>query len=89
MSTKWCFQLNLLHGRHDPNETLNDCGFEGLTLACIEAVHVTYSATFTVWFVNQEAPEDMLVTNDQNGMRSYFGDWGFQVPEPQSPAPPT
>ena len=60
-------------------------------------MHVTYSATFTVWFVNQEAleaakrvtgwsdwdrlslemrfHEDMLVANDQNGTRSYFGDW--------------
>ncbi len=111
MSTNWCFQLILLHGRHDPDEILNDWGFEGPTITCIEAVHVTYSATFTVWFANQEAleaakkvtgwsdwdrlslemrfHEDMLVANDQNGTRSYFGDWEFQVPEPQSPAPPT
>lgn len=42
--------LLLIHGRHDPDEQMEEWGFNGPTLQGIEALHVTYQQTFVLHF---------------------------------------
>ena len=88
--------LKLLHGRNDPNEQLEDWGFDGPVLGPFEAVHFTY-ATHVRCFpegTDGEAIElcyhDDLLVHDGK----YYGDFeiaasfGAATPQPVLPPDP-
>jgi hypothetical protein len=86
--------LGLLHGRDNPNETMDGWGFDGPSLGPLSWVHTTYAATVRIHFLECadakpyfgiaddefELPlkDDLLVFDNQ-----YFGDWTayFVAPE--------
>ena len=43
-------KLNLFHGRNDPDEEMNDWGFQGPVLGGVEFVHITYTHHIRVGF---------------------------------------
>lgn len=51
------FTLRLYHGRHDPEEAMNDWGFEGPSINGIEYITVTYLHTIRVVFASSEAAD--------------------------------
>lgn len=50
-------KLHMFHGRHAPDEEMDDWGFDGPTLEGVEWFHVTYMVDFRVKFVSLEAME--------------------------------
>jgi len=69
--------LKLLHGRHDPDQRLNDWGFDGPTLGPFEAVHFTYLTDVTCMprdptgdALQLRFHEDLLVYEGK-----YYGDF--------------
>ncbi len=46
-------RLLLIHGRHDPDETLDDWGFNGPTLEGVEYLVVTYNSHYRLGFVDE------------------------------------
>lgn len=49
--------LPLIHGRHGLAEQMEEWGFKGLTLGGIEAIHVTYRATYVLHFEDPAAAD--------------------------------
>lgn len=50
-------KLLLIHGRHDPNETMEGWGFNGNGIEGVEALHVTYQQTFVLHFTDVQAAQ--------------------------------
>jgi hypothetical protein len=48
-------KLVLFHGRHTPDEHLEDWGFNGPVLEDVEYLHSTYMITFIIGFTSKEA----------------------------------
>lgn len=46
-------RLLLIHGRFDPDESLDDWGFNGPDIEGVEALHVTYQQTFVLQFADR------------------------------------
>lgn len=53
--TKPLSRLRLIHGRRDPNQEMDDWGFDGPDIDHVEWLHVTYNATFNLGFATEEA----------------------------------
>jgi hypothetical protein len=81
--------LRLFHGRAEPNEHLDDWGFDGPVIGPLEFMHTTYAFHVKLGFVNPEkarafkldprfpeliAHEDLLVHDGK-----YYGDWSAYV----------
>jgi hypothetical protein len=50
-------RLLLSHGRFDPDEQLEEWGFNGPDLDGVEALHVTYQTTFVLHFKDAAAAQ--------------------------------
>jgi hypothetical protein len=48
-------RLLLIHGRFDPDETMEDWGFNGPDIEGVEALHVTYQQTYVLHFTDAAA----------------------------------
>ena len=78
--------LGLFHGRHPPDQQMDDWGFNGPTIGPLKWCHTTYAAHIKIEFENasdaveyfgiEEAYIDMNLEGDMltfGGM--YYGDW--------------
>ena len=63
--------IKLLHGRHDPNEDMQDWGFHGPVLGPFEAVHFTYRDHIRC--ITNSATEDELELGFTDDMLTYEG----------------
>lgn len=50
-------ELELTHGREDPNQDMEDWGFDGPVLAQVHSIQQEYKSTTTVRFVTTEAAD--------------------------------
>lgn len=79
--------LEMAHGRDDPDQQLEDWGFNGPTLGPLDWFHSTYNSTLNIKFEGTEATgpigftghpiqfkEDMLFYKGK-----YYGDWSLGV----------
>lgn len=64
MSTQ--FKLYMFHGRVNPDEQLEDWGFEGPTLDGIIGFHNTYLTTYRVKFVDKASYDKALTITGWN-----------------------
>lgn len=82
--------FTLHHGRDDPQQEMNDMGYDGPIIGPIKWCHVTYCSTFNFGFVGSvEAGtgpstvvsiiDDLVVFDGK-----YYGDWEFQLLEEQT-----
>ena len=46
--------LHLFHGRDDPEEDMDDWGFDGPTIGPLKFVHTTYTTDIKICFANAE-----------------------------------
>lgn len=72
-------RMLLIHGRFDPEETLEDWGFNGPDLAGVEALHVTYQQTFVLHFEDAHAASKAHALTgwplwDENALELTFHD---------------
>ncbi len=97
------YELILFHGRHDPNQDMDDWGFDmDPPIRGVVGFSCTYLSTFRLHFVDDASfedakrrtgwsvwdvrclemsfHEDMVMTTDALGVKSYFGDWHIQQP---------
>jgi hypothetical protein len=78
--------LALFHGRHTPNEHMEDWGFPGPLIGPLNWVHTTYGCQLNIEFVN--SADALRYFGDSIGMAEltamngliefggdYFGDW--------------
>lgn len=47
----------LIHGRHDPDEDMQDWGFNGPRLHGVEALHVVYQTSFILHFTDSASAD--------------------------------
>lgn len=52
-------KLTLIHGRNDPDEQMEDWGFEGPIIEGIEWMAVTYMTHFRIKVANNEIAEEL------------------------------
>lgn len=82
--------LKLYNGRYDPNQDMDDFGFEGPSIGPLESVHGTYTTHMMVVFSNladaakfgidvnfPSIPfhEDMLRIQMPGEKEVFYGDW--------------
>lgn len=82
--------LGLFHGRDNPDETLEDWGFDGPIIGPLEYVHTTYSTHIKLGFVEEERCKlyvdagivndhgftDLMIVEDMVQCQGkYYGDW--------------
>lgn len=72
-------RLLLIHGRHDPDQDMDDWGFNGPNIEGVEALHVTYGQTFVLHFQDaQSASKAQALTGwrmwDENALEMSFHD---------------
>ena len=77
--------LRLTHGRNDPDESLDDWGFNGPILY-FDWIHFTYNSSINIGYGSEETGpmqgdsdelyfhNDMIAVNSA-GVIEYFGDW--------------
>ncbi len=53
-------KMDIYHGRKDPDEDLDECGFEGPTIKGIARIQVTYIHNFRLFFSTREALEEAV-----------------------------
>lgn len=51
-------KLTLTHGRDDPNEDMDDWGYEGPTIFCVKSVQQMYAHRFIVTFQNDSSRDE-------------------------------
>ncbi len=83
-------QIQLFHGRDNPNEEIDDWGFDGPTIGPLRFVHTTYANFVRLAFVDEATqkrffpdspavfpdPVDLYVDTDCLAYGgSYYGDW--------------
>jgi hypothetical protein len=71
--------LITLHGRYDPDETMQDWGFHGPRIEGVTALHVTYNSTWTLWFKDKASCDRaQAITGwppwDENALELQFHD---------------
>ena len=73
--------LELFHGRHNPDEELDDWGFEGPILGPFPYVHITFASDIKVGAEYILPPQTLLAMHDLSYTRdqvefagSYYGD---------------
>lgn len=92
--------LGLFHGRHDPNEQMNDWGFNGPAIGPLSWCHTTYAVNVKIRFerfsdgaryfgetdneFQMKIDGDLLVFNDV-----YYGDWTVYYVKPEDCEQPT
>ena len=70
--------VELFHGRTNPDQGMDDWGFQGPVLGPFEEVHVTYTNIFrllykNVWYL-LPLLDDMV-----DYKHNYYGDWGIHA----------
>ncbi len=83
-------QLQLFHGRDNPNEEIEDWGFNGPTIGPLRFVHTTYANFVRLAFADEKTqkrffPDSPAVFPDPVDLdvvdgclaydKSYYGDW--------------
>lgn len=53
-SNAWPMTLHMVHGRCNPDQDMDDWGFEGPTLFGVSSYYVTYNTTFRLQFETEE-----------------------------------
>lgn len=78
--------LQLLHGRNDPAEQLDDWGFDGPLLGPFEWVHTTYNVHMnfaSILYItgmpvhDETGPLDVFKDDLFQFRGKYYGDWEF------------
>ena len=81
--TKGRLYLRLYHGRTDPNQQLEDWGFNGPTFGPLNSVVVTYLSTIRI---HSQRHHDALWLDTSDGMvlwqGNYYGDFEVFVAGP-------
>ena len=79
--------LTLHHGRADPEQEMEDFGFDGPIIGPFKWCHITYSSTFNFgWADGDETsgPHDAITVVKRDLVSfdgKYYGDWEFQLLE--------
>jgi hypothetical protein len=76
--------LKLFHGRDDPDEEMNNWGFDGGYIGPLQWAHTTYLHHFRVHPVESTEDFDLLFEKDLlvfNG--KYYGDWSLFMHDPE------
>jgi hypothetical protein len=70
--------LELFHGRNDPNEDMEDWGFEGPVIGPFTNAHITYNTHIKLW--SKRLNKTFKVTFHGDMIEydgKWFGDWAF------------
>lgn len=79
--------LRLYHGRNDPDQDMDEWGFEGPTFGPLSAVVMTYLATIRIYGHNTSHELWLETTSDMvHWQGKYFGDFEIFVAGPNDTA---
>jgi hypothetical protein len=79
--------LTLHHGRDNPEEHMDDWGYDGPIIGPFKWCHITYNATFNFGFpgIEEDGTGPCTVVTCVNDLvvfqGKYYGDWEFQLLE--------
>lgn len=83
--------MYLYHGRDNPDEQMDDWGFDGPTFGPLDWCHITYNSTINLSFTDGFCT-DVMTRSDplhfHGGMLcydgKYYGDWALEITKPKN-----
>lgn len=70
--------LELFHGRNDPNEHMDDWGFQGPVIGPFSNAHVTYNTHIKLWSERLKRTYEVVFDGDMvHYDGKWYGDWVF------------